>query len=649
MSTKNYRPDIDGLRAVAVTSVLLFHAFPQALSGGYVGVDVFFVISGYLISSILIKETREGTFSILQFYVRRARRLFPALLTVLACTLLVGWILLFPGEWRALGKHALAGAVFLSNMALWQEAGYFDSSADLKPFLHLWSLAVEEQFYLIWPIVIFGASRSNKTAPLKIATFAGIVLSLLASVWLTPRNPVLAFYLPLTRFWELLAGAWLATLLNPPPRSPHQHLVRHTLSAVGLACLLSPMVIYSPATYFPGYAAALPVLGAALLTYAGPNAIVNRLVLSNPIAVKIGLISYPVYLWHWPILAFARIFVDNKELAPQILIGLLLLSVALGWTTYRIIESPWRSSLPRGHARALKEARSLWMGLLALGAIGMVVWQHGLASHSEELAIVRKIDQVESDWKTIADQTWVGGKPGTVLFVGDSHMQHYAPRISEVMRTQQAQAHSVRLITLSGCAPVPGLNRDSVDCAHFTNEAFQAMEDSRVITIVLAASWKGFSSRPDYYRADDPLRQHLNPLSDSSKWVLDNWANRLRALRLAGKHVVVVLSSPRGTLVEPRHFVARGLWHWTPVSQNWSNYDALKSIVRDVDQRVSAVAQQVGAEVVDPFAEFCRKEHCDISTPDGTPIFIDDSHIRASYALDQIHYLDRFFFMYSLP
>jgi len=175
------------------------------------------------------------------------------------------------------------------------------------------------------------------------------------------------------------------------------------------------------------------------------------------------------------------------------------------------------------------------------------------------------------------------------------------------------------------------------------------MEDPRVVTVVLAASWKGFSSRPDYYRTDDPQKQHLAPLADTSRWVLDNWSDRLRALRLAGKHIVVVLSSPRGPLVEPRHLVDRGLWHWTPVTQNWRNYDALKSVVLDVDCRVATVAQQVGAEVVDPFTEFCHNEHCDISTPDGKPIFMDDSHIRASYAHDQIHYLDRFFFMYSLP
>lgn len=650
MSVQNYRPDIDGLRAVAVTSVLLFHAFPTCLSGGYVGVDIFFVISGYLISSILIKETREGTFSILQFYVRRARRLFPALLVVLTCSLLAGWFAFFPGEWRALGKHTLAGSVFLSNLALWQEAGYFDSSADLKPLLHLWSLAVEEQFYLLWPIVIFATNRGSRTASLKYATAIGITLSLLASAFLTSRNPTLAFYFPLTRFWELLAGAWLATLgSKQPTNSALTGWVAHASSMVGLACLLVSMWTFTSSTLFPGYAAALPVVGAALLIQAGPAAAVNRVILSHPFAIKIGLISYPVYLWHWPILAFARIYFDNKELHPGFLGGLLLLSFILGWATYRHIERPFRSGPARSKAQALREAKWLWIGLLALGTFGTAIWRHGIPSHSEELPIVQKIDQVESDWEAIADQTWVGGKPGTVLFVGDSHMQHYAPRISEVMHTQSQNAHSVRLITLSGCAPVPGLNRDSVDCAHFTDQAFRAMEDPRVVTVVLAASWKGFSSRPDYYRTDDPQKQHLAPLADTSRWVLDNWSDRLRALRLAGKHIVVVLSSPRGPLVEPRHLVDRGLWHWTPVTQNWRNYDALKSVVLDVDRRVATVAQQVGAEVVDPFTEFCHNEHCDISTPDGKPIFMDDSHIRASYAHDQIHYLDRFFFMYSLP
>lgn len=645
LTIPHYRPDIDGLRAVAVLSVLLFHAFPQALPGGFVGVDIFFVISGYLISGILFKEAREGRFSVLQFYIRRARRLLPALLTVLAVVLVAGWLLMFPSEWRALGKHVLAGALFISNGALWQESGYFDSSSDLKPLLHLWSLAVEEQFYLVWPLALALVARRGARA-LTWVTGGGLLLSLAASVVLTPRNPTLAFYLPLTRFWELLAGSGLA-IWQDHTRSeagfgPPNPGLAHTLSLAGLACLVAALALLQPATPFPGYAAVLPVLGTTLLIAAGPQALVNRWVLAHRGAVLIGLISYPLYLWHWPVLVLARLWAEGDAVPTASLILLLGGAVGLAWLTYRFVELPVRDT--HRHARAAADARNLWLLLLALGVIGIGAWQRRLPAHAEQFERVRQIDQAESDWLSIGDQTWVGGQPGVVLFVGDSHMQHYAPRIVEIMRTRQPEAHTVRLMALSGCAPVPGLNRRSVDCARFTDAAFRAMQDPAVVTIVLAASWKGFSVRPDYYRSDDPTHQPVTPLSDAAQWVIDGWRDRLSQLVQAGKHVVVVLSSPRGPLVEPKHLVHRHLWLWDEGLNGLRSQQALKAVVQDVDARVAAAARQAGAEVIDPFSDFCAGETCQVTRRDGSPIFMDDSHIRGSHALEQVHILDPYFF-----
>lgn len=651
MSTQinNYRPDIDGLRAVAVVSVLLFHAFPQALPGGFVGVDIFFVISGYLISGILVRETEEGRFSILKFYIRRARRLFPALLTVLGATLVLAWLIMFPSEWRALGKHMAAGATFLSNGALLLEAGYFDNSSDLKPLLHLWSLAVEEQFYLVWPMVIFLTTRRN-TAALAWVTVTFMVLSFLSSVALTPRNATLAFYLPITRFWELLIGSGLAIWQARRPAvfaslaTPQRAGLAHSLSLLALSCLLASIVLFTQATAFPGYAAALPVVGAALSIAAGPGAMVNRWLLGSRAAVWIGLISYPLYLWHWPALALARIWSGESAVSAPALAGLLGLSVVLAWLTYRFVEIPLRHPSRTRHAGA--HARNGWLALLLIGGLGVAAWKGVIPSHSAQSALVRKIDHAQSDWTYDHDQSWAGGRAGRVLFVGDSHMQHYAPRIAEIMATRHQEAHSVRLITLAGCAPLPGLNRLTVDCAHFTDDAYRAMQAPDVTTVVLAASWKGFSVRPDYYRTDDPQRQVIAPLTDATQWALDIWRDQLRALIQRGKHVVVVLSTPRGPLVEPQHFVHRGPWSWQELSLAPRKYQDLKGVVRDVDARVAAAAREAGAEVIDPFNAFCHDGDCDVSTPDGGPIFMDDSHIRASYVHDHVHYLDPYFFAY---
>ncbi|MDE2433110.1 MAG: acyltransferase [Burkholderiales bacterium] len=647
MSTKiaNYRPDIDGLRAVAVVSVLLFHAFPSVLPGGFVGVDIFFVISGYLISSILIKETQQGRFSVLQFYIRRARRLFPALLVMLAGTLVVGWLMLFPGEWRALGKHTLAGAAFLSNLALWQEAGYFDGSSDLKPLLHLWSLAVEEQFYLVWPMIIFVVGRRS-TRVLGWVTLGLIAISLGASAVLSPHNPTMAFYFPGTRFWELMVGSALAIWQAQHPRrdpsaaTPWQQIG----SGVGLAALLISIATFHSSMAFPGYVAALPVIGSALLIACGPLAWANRWVLAQKLAVAIGLISYPLYLWHWPLLVMGRLWAEGQPVAPLALLGLLAVSFALAWLTYRFVEGPLRDSSRTPHAA--RDARHLWLVLLALGAIGMAAWKHILPSHSEHYSVVQKIDQAEADWESIGNKSWAGGKPGTVLFVGDSHMEHYAPRIAEVMQTQAAKAHSVKVMALSGCTPIPGIDRRTLSCAPFMDRAYAAMQAPDVTTIVLAASWKGFAVRPDYYRVGDPRRQPIAPMTDSAQWVLDAWSKRLRQLVQAGKHVVVVLSSPRGDDVEPKHFVHRSWWTWQAWRNGIRSEQELKAVVQDVDARIAAAARAAGAEVIDPFQDFCHDSLCQVASPDGAPIFMDDSHIRATYAHDHVHVLDPYFFRY---
>jgi len=303
MSSPNaYRPDVDGLRAIAVLSVLAFHAFPRAAPGGFAGVDVFFVISGFLISGILFEALRAGHFSFIDFYRRRVRRIFPALILVLAASLGLGWMLLLPDEYRLLGKHALAGAGFLSNIALWREAGYFAPAAEVTPLLHLWSLGVEEQYYLVWPLLLAFFAGRPRALPWMIVGLAAVSFAL--NVWLTPRAPSAAFYLPLTRFWELMAGSALAYHVHYG--SPGRRMA-DAKAAAGLALVAAGIALLSAGRAFPGWWALAPVVGSSLLIAAGPAAWINRRLLSNPVMVYIGLISYPLYLWHWPLLVYARI------------------------------------------------------------------------------------------------------------------------------------------------------------------------------------------------------------------------------------------------------------------------------------------------------------------------------------------------------
>lgn len=382
----DYRPDIDGLRAVAVLSVVIFHAFPQALRSGFVGVDVFFVISGYLITKIILTDLVTQRFSLTGFYARRVRRIFPALIVVLTFSLIVGALMLWADDFARLGKHAAAGAGFIANLALWQEANYFDVASDSKVLLHLWSLGVEEQFYLVWPALMLLAWRARLNRVVLICAL--LAISLTYEVKTTPTDPVAAFYSPLSRLWELAAGASLAnlTLFTPPAAVWIERMIarlvaalffdrdadperayRDVLSTLGMALILASTVVITRRHEFPGWWALLPVAGTYLVILAGPAAWLNRWVLSSRVLVWIGLISYPLYLWHWPLLTFARIHYGSVPPPPQVLASLVAASVVLAWLTYRFVEKPIRF----GNSAKTMVVPALVAAMVAIGAFGV--------------------------------------------------------------------------------------------------------------------------------------------------------------------------------------------------------------------------------------------------------------------------------------
>jgi len=335
-----YRPDIDGLRAIAVLSVLIFHAFPEWLSGGFVGVDIFFVISGYLISMIIFENVAEQRFSIKEFYMRRINRIFPALILVLIACYVFGWLNLLADDFAQLGKHIAGGASFISNLILWNESGYFDKLAEVKPLLHLWSLGIEEQFYIFWPIFICFISRwPKKVLPAILVVTA---ISFASNIALIANYPVATFYSPITRFWELLFGSLLAywTLYSPAAnRTTATH--KNITSVLGLALIIFAIFSLNQKSLFPGWWALLPTVGATLMIAAGPQAWCNRHILSLQWMVWVGLISFPLYLWHWPLLALARIQEGGSLGVPDRLI-LVALSILLSWATYQFVEKPIR-------------------------------------------------------------------------------------------------------------------------------------------------------------------------------------------------------------------------------------------------------------------------------------------------------------------
>ena len=364
-----YRPDIDGLRTVAILPVLVYHYFPGWLPGGFVGVDIFFVISGYLITGIIVRQLELKHFSLWDFYLRRIKRIFPALSLVLSFCLVVGLCVFFPEEFQALGKYIVGGAGFVKNFVLWNESGYFDAAAIKKPLLHLWSLAIEEQFYLFWPLLLqFIIVRQLPLAKWILFIFTASFCVNLHYVF--GGNITAAFYSPVSRVWELMVGAGLAIIHHKQYSSLCRF--RSIQSCFGLVMVIGSM-IFIRHEKFPGVLALIPVFGAALLINAGPNAIFNRTILSWPPVVKIGLISYPLYLWHWILLSlFSVVFGQRAEFSGfnyfDIRIILIASSIILSWLTYCYFEQPIRRS------KSLRPIKVLTLYIIFLGVLGLTIY-----------------------------------------------------------------------------------------------------------------------------------------------------------------------------------------------------------------------------------------------------------------------------------
>lgn len=312
----SYRPDIDGLRAFAVLAVIIYHAFPYSLPGGFVGVDVFFVISGFLISRIMFESLQSGDFSFSDFYARRIKRIFPALIVVLSVSFAFGWFVLFDDEFKQFGNHALRATVFLSNFILWHESGYFDNAAETKPLLHLWSLGIEEQFYIFWPPIAWLIWRFKNVRWQAMCIF--LVASFCWNVYQSKNDLTHDFYSPLTRFWELLCGAALAYRVVTTSGSNNvfndiwsRSVEVRTL--VGGLLLCAAIFWIDADKRFPGFWALFPVVGAMLLISGGGVTWTSEVLLANRAAVWLGTISYPLYLWHWPIFSYARIIEGDAE------------------------------------------------------------------------------------------------------------------------------------------------------------------------------------------------------------------------------------------------------------------------------------------------------------------------------------------------
>jgi peptidoglycan/LPS O-acetylase OafA/YrhL len=505
-----YRPDIDGLRAVAVLSVLFFHAFPALLSGGFVGVDIFFVISGYLISRVILTTLERGTFSIADFYSRRIRRIFPALIVVLAACLAFGWHTMLADDLMQLAKHVLGGATFVSNFVLWGEAGYFDKASELKPLLHLWSLGIEEQFYIIWPLLLWVVWRL-RTSLLPIVVIIGLA-SFILNIVGVHEHATATFYSPLSRGWELIVGATLAcfgsrsspkdgmavTSTSVIEQMQESQTARTVISIVGALFIAYSIFCIDNTLAFPGKWALFPTIGAALIIVAGPGAWVNRVLLSNRVMIFIGLISFPLYLWHWPLLAFAK-SAYPEGLSWSGRLGLLASSVVLATLTYLYIERPFRSG-----SKTWVKVFILCVSMCMAGVLASVILksagvparypqiiqratEYDLDSYRAGLRnLVCFMDVGQDATQYASECVDKGDKPLWVLW-GDSD----AAALYSGMRGLAERSGQFRLaqFTSSSCPPIVGFHGKNTACKSNNQWTIDKVRELAPDTVILASMW----------------------------------------------------------------------------------------------------------------------------------------------------------------
>ena len=635
-----YRPDIDGLRAIAVTSVIGFHTFPNLISGGFVGVDIFFVISGFLISSIILKSSATGSFSILDFYSRRIRRIFPALLLMLATCLLAGWILLFPDELKQLGKHVLSANFFVLNFTLWSEAGYFDTASELKPLLHLWSLSIEEQFYTLWPITLLFFARYKKPWILIAAITAISFLLCVSETFGKVGN----FYMPLTRVWELLCGGLLAFIPSQPdavngiagkyPRL--QRTLIETLSLIGITLLCVAIFTLNGKTKFPGWAALFPVLGTVILIAAGPTTLINRYLLGNCFFVFIGLISYPLYLWHWPLLSFPKI-TDGLTLSAEVKVIAVFMAIIFATLTYQFVEKPLRH---KGNIAsiALLLAALLTAGIGSLFFTGFIHPRHAdalaqkIAAATQDGAFGSPTSQTIGVLIDNQEYRSVGNGKKITLYIGDSNMDQYWQGIETLIHASNGS----RKAMLTGCRlPILNLRHlgDDLDCNPTNSRALlMATSNPDVDTVVLGAQWRGTFS----FQYQDGNQLYPMNTPEGLQKAMDQLTNTIKNLTDQGKTVYLLLNIPGGEEFDPHKLIKRSLLGFHPTAhleggisldEHYRRTAAITPLLRDV-------AQRSGAIILDPADFMCAAQWCSAVTPDGEVIYRDIDHLKGSYSHD---------------
>lgn len=619
----SYRKDIDGLRAVAILMVIFYHGFPDLFKGGFAGVDVFFVISGFLITDILQKNISDKSFSLADFYTRRVNRIFPSLLVMLISVLLLGWFVLLADEYKQISEYVISSATFFTNYLILGQISYFDNAADLKPLINLWSLAVEEQFYIVWPLLLILLNKFGLN--LKVWAVALGVISFGLNLIFVKDYGSNVFFEPQFRAWEFLVGGILCFKNSENPsyhekKSNSQSSVAAVISIVSILFLCASAFLINQEMPYPGWIGLLPVLGTAGLILVGPNGFINKTLLSNRILVWVGLISYPLYLFHWPILSLAHIII-GRHLSATLTLLLLGMAVVCAAVSYHLIESPLK------RIKSIKKTWFLLFCMLITGSLALIFYSANGVEFRQAAQNGIKLTDAKKDWrysstklesgKIVGIHSLNGDKNDKVLFIGSSLIGQYYPRVKFLFDQPIKPKLSVLYASRDHCNPYPGDIQktfpENVSCTVYYNSAIDLAKSEHVVKIVMGGKW------PNFFRN--------NTFTDDGKIFI----NDLKLLRALGKDVIILGNPPaykyfsqlRATLGSQANLVA--------------SRSSMESI--EIYRGLQAIANAADVKLINVYDYFCTENFCPI-VEDGVPLYFDSTHITATFAEKSALFID---------
>lgn len=641
--TKDFRPDINGLRALAVALVVLYHFGFSGVGGGFVGVDVFFVISGYLMTRIL-SNGFDKPFFVRKFYLARIKRIVPALLIMSIAVVAACWWILEPSEYTKLAIHARDSLLFISNFTYAKEAGYFDAASHTKWLLHTWSLSVEWQFYLLIPLLFLVFEKARIGRQWQLLTIALITLALFINCGLaTPANPTNYFYSLLARAWELLVGGVVFYIAAMPPQSPK---LRKAIEYFGLILVVGSGVMFTREFSWPGWLAAVPVAGSAMVLFAARQ---ESIWSANVLSQWIGFRSYSIYLWHWPIVVFLSI-TDYISNLGAIMAGLAM-TLLLADISYRFVEVPGRKLFTRP-SYAWASVIGIWV-CIGLGASTVIIATNGVYSRfGRDADTLHKLEAARGDWVFPAPNEKMGRISANVVstqvsklltvVLGDSHAEQWFARVNG-LAYRPAQ---VQFLTRGGCLPIPGYERfDNMgQCGDFATEAWSKVFELRPQRLVISAAWllyagnaKGQSTATSCIKSGS----HCNLIDSNADLnsLLLPLEGQVRQAVSQGISVFILGPTPfskqsyvdvKASELTSQHLPLRlrRPSDFPDIVSGFIDENSFRSGAKPITDRLEKLARDSGAEYIDAELMLCSEGRCPLVDGDGTPLYKDTSHLR---------------------